>query len=816
MVRKLNSKNRLGFVMLLLLGLSTLSPISFGDPMAVKTDKESYSAGEHVAISGKTDPNESVNVVVRFSGTTVFEATVMASQEGVYSVTFLLLSAQPGEYTVHASTTKDDAETVFSIVGGDCTLAHNLLEILSASRLKTKDLLNELLGDDPGPFEEASERLRYADEAAEEAHELFEEGRCGEASVKATEALRLYSEAIKLAEETKPEPEEDDQNEKIEMVLELRDAIRRVHAHLLKLNFTSREFERKGFDVSQVDALIEEALKMLVTADEVLEEGEIQETKDLITRARHLLEEAMTLIQELNEVNTIEKAKKFLTETEGRLDNMEERITNTLGNLGVSAQVLEAVGLVFEEAKRGIEDVKTLLDSGDIDGAMFEFKEVFDEADEGLEMVEEFDGSRVEILDKIEELEAHLKFLIEKVKEIREAGHEVPELEAALEKVKALLGTAVENVEKGYIDAAEDFVEKIGYLIDDIEREIKELIERIRSKVNEEERKVTPDDSWNTEEVPDEYTEMMIRLLKELEMDVLHFAEWIKKLAEEGHETWDLVSHIEMARKLLGAAWESLEKGDVESTKILASELEEQLNSIERAVKELLENATVDEPPVDKVIPVEEEPCDDEVVKLYWIALDELEEAIAYLENAVEELGEDAAKLKTYVEMAKKMLALLFESKPCEDSTSITLCKLEELVEYIETEVKLLIEKLDAEEKPSEEEEPERVIHYYILKIDEEMYGKFEFMVVKPHEGGATIVFEDGIAYDSFVEWILSGVNETYEPKSGRVISVDWSGGTVVEFYFEDAIPVSWNGTGLDSVTGESHPMLRLELTAII
>ncbi len=245
----------------------------------------------------------------------------------------------------------------------------------------------------------------------------------------------------------------------------------------------------------------------------------------------------------------------------------------------------------------------------------------------------------------------------------------------------------------------------------------------------------------------------------------------------------------------------------MESTKILISELEGNLSSIERALKELLENATLDEPLEDK--------CDDEDVRLYWIALDELEEAIAYLENAVKELGEDAAKLETYVYMAKKMLAELFESKPCEDSTSTTLCKLEELVEYIETEVKLLIEKLDAEEeKPCEE--PEREIHYYILKIDEEMYGKFEFMVVKPHEYEATIVFEDGLAYDSFVEWILSGVNETCEPKNGRVISVDWYGETVVEFYFEDAIPVSWDGTGLDSITGESHPMLRLELSAII
>lgn len=807
MVRKLNSRKRLGFVILLLLGLSTISPISFCDPTAVDTDKESYSAGEHITISGTTDPNESVNVVVRFSGTTVFDATVMASQEGVYSVTLLLLSAQPGEYTVHASTIQDDAETVFSIVDGDRKLAHDLLEILSASRQKTKDLLDELLGDDPEPFEEPYERLQQADEAAEEAHDLFEEGRFKEASVKATEALRLYSEAMKLAEEAEPEPEDDDLDEEIEMILELRDAIRRVHAHLLKLNQTSREFERKGLDVSEVDALIEEALRKLVTADEMLDEGGIREAKDLITRARHLLEEAMQLIQELNEVNTIEKAKKFLTETEDRLDKMEERITNVLGNLGVSAQVLEAVGEVFEEAKQGIEDVKTLLETGDIEGAMDEFEEVFDEADEGLELVEGFDGDRVEILDEIEKLEAQLKFLIEKVNDIREAGYKVPELEAAIEKVKALLGTAVEKVEKGYIDAAEGLVEEIVYLIDDIEREIKELIERIRSKENEEGREETPDDSVIAEEVSDEYTEMMIRLLKELEADVLRLAELVDELAEGGHEIWEFVPRIEMARNLLGAAWESLEKGDVESTKILISELEGNLSSIERALKELLENATLDEPLEDK--------CDDEDVRLYWIALDELEEAIAYLENAVKELGEDAAKLETYVYMAKKMLAELFESKPCEDSTSTTLCKLEELVEYIETEVKLLIEKLDAEEeKPCEE--PEREIHYYILKIDEEMYGKFEFMVVKPHEYEATIVFEDGLAYDSFVEWILSGVNETCEPKNGRVISVDWYGETVVEFYFEDAIPVSWDGTGLDSITGESHPMLRLELSAII
>ena len=112
--------------------------------MIVETDKESYFAEEHITISGSTDPSETVNVGVKLSGITVFETTVMTSQEGMYAVTFLLLGAQPGDYTVHASTTNAEDETVFRITDGDCKLAHDLLEILSESRLKTKGLLNDL------------------------------------------------------------------------------------------------------------------------------------------------------------------------------------------------------------------------------------------------------------------------------------------------------------------------------------------------------------------------------------------------------------------------------------------------------------------------------------------------------------------------------------------------------------------------------------------------------------------------------------------------------------------------------------------------
>ncbi len=797
-VKNLRTKRGTAFILLLLLGLSTLGTPAFSVPLTVETDKEAYFTGEHVTISGSADPGESINVVVKISDTTIFDTTIVVPQEGTYNVTFLLVGAQPGDYVVYATSASDEAEVEFRIVDGDCKLAHDLLELLHMSREKTGDIISEIMEDYPEYSDALYEKFMKAEEAAEEAYELYEEGKCQEAAAKATEALRLYGESMKLAERLiEEEPDEDDFEEEVEKVLELKDAIERLRAYLIRVNETSRELEDKGFDVSAVDSLIEEAFKQLLLAEELLDERSVEEAYDLISEIERIIKHAMELLHNVNEVNRIEKARRFLTETEDRLELMEERVTNILGNLGVSGQVLEALSDVFEEARMGIEEVKALLETGDLESAIDEFEEIFDETEDGLELVEEFDEHRVEILEEIERLEAEIRYLAEKVEALRAEGFDVSELILHVKEAYGLLEIAVDNLESGDVKAANILIEEAEDIVEWLEDEVERLLIKLGVDYEEsddtEEGELGPDSTEDVFETDDVEVLELLGHIGELEEIIARLAERLEAIREEGCDIMELVPHFEVAKRLVQAAVDNLREGDKESTRILISELEERLDFIENKMNALQEEG-----------PCEEEAgtCTEDEIFEFGIKLNELEEEIACLEEAIEALGDSAEKLASYIEIAKNLYSQITELKPCEEATIKKMSELWDLLEFIETEVRIILE-----------EKPEKILWYYVLEVDGEACGKFEFMVVKIYEDEARIVFEEGLVYDHFVEWILSA-EEAITPKSGRIISVYNDETESVEWYFEGAIPISWTGTNLDSITGESHPIERLELTA--
>lgn len=809
LVKNLGTKKGTAFVMLLLLSFSMLSTPAFSVPLTVETDNEAYFTGEHVTISGSANPGESLNIVVKISGTTIFDTTIVVPQEGTYNVTFLLVGTQTGDYVVYATSASDEAEAEFRIVDGDCKLAHDLLELLHRGREKTWDILSDIMDDYPEFSDAIRERLLEAEEAAEEAYKMYEEGRCQEAAAKVTEALRLFRESMKIAEELEEkEPDEEEFDEEVERVLELKDAIERLRMYLNKVNETCREFEEKGFDVSEVDSLIEKIAEHLLLATELLDERDIEEADDLISEIERTLKHAMELLHDLNEVNRIEKARKFLTETEDRLDRMEERVTNILGNLGVSGQVLEALSNVFEEAKMGIEEVKTLLETGDIEEAIDEFEEIFDETDEGLGLVEEFDEHRVEMLEYIERLEAKLGYLAEKVEALRREGFDVSELISHIMEADGLLEMAVENLESGDIKAAKILLEEAEDIVNELEEKVKRLLIKLgvysEEADDEDKDEVSLSDTDEEFETDDAEVLELLSYINELEEEVARLAERLEAIRDEGCDIMELVPHFEVAKHLLQASIEYLKEGDKESARILISELVDRLDHIEKKMIALLEEGPCEEEPTSDEIAKDEEDetCTEAKILEVAIELEELKDEIACLEEAIGALGDVAEKLASYIEIAKNLYAQITELKPCDEAVTKKMYELRELLEFIETEVRIILEG-----------EPEKILLYYVLEMDEEVFGKFEFMVVKTLEEEFRIVFEEGLVFDCFVEWILSA-EEAIAPKSGRIILVYNDETESVEWYFEGALPISWVGTNLDSITGESHPMDRLELSA--
>jgi tetratricopeptide (TPR) repeat protein len=846
MVRELG-KRRSSIFMLITLLLMTFSKTALGASLMIETDKESYVPNEYITISGVGNPGESVNIAVKYNDTIVFGSTTIATTEEAFTLTFLLAGLQPGEYSVTAATDLAGVEAEFRILDGDSKLAHDLLALLELSREKTQNMI-ELEEGDPVYVDGSHETFLMAEDAAEEAYELYGAGRYQEAAIMITEALRLYGESIRLTDAVEEKPEEDFEQD-VERILELKAALERTYAYLEKVRAASAEFEEDGFDVSQVNSLIVEALQMLYTAEEYLEEGIVDEAEILISGVKALLHEAMELIQEINEFNKIEKARKFLTETEDRLALMEDRITSILGNIGVSELILHEVSNVFVNAMQGIEEVKTLLEIGEIEEAIVEFEEVFHNTEEGLDIVDEFDGDKREILGDIEELEAKIHYLAERIESLRDSSVDVSSFITKYQYTKSLMEEALQKLEGGHVDVTEELIgeveNRVRLLIDELEyihvkiRAEAELAEEnaLSAKADDQYEGETSEykptvDAWDESAVENDLRYEMLMWIDKLEEELARQAVRIEELRETGYDVNEFVSKVEIGRNMIHSAVELIDKGELEPASIWISELEGLLRHVESVLNrvhgEELDNK-IDSLNVSSAV-VEE--CDEEAIRMYSIELAELKGEIAHMWDLMESLGNTGETLEPHLLYAYELFVELAELEPCDELVTVKTSQLVDVLENVEVFAHAILENTESvetlepeedvvstEEDPMEDpveepvEEPEADVWYYVLEMGDEAYGKFEWMVVKTFEGEWRIVFEEGQVYDSFLEWILSTSDEIYEPIHGRIISVNWSNEERVEWYFEGAVPFSWRGSELDGFTGEPHPMERLELS---
>jgi tetratricopeptide (TPR) repeat protein len=844
MVRELVKRSSSIFMLITLL-LMIFSKSALGVSFVIETDKESYVPNEHITISGLGNPGESVNIAVKYDDVTIFGSTVITTTEGFFTLTFLLTAIQPGEYSVTATTDLQGAETGFRILDGDSKLAQDLLELLEMSREKTQDML-ELEEGDPVYVEGSHETFLMAEEVAEEAYQLNGEGRYQEAAIKITEALGLYSESIRItdesirfAENVEEKPDEDFEKN-VERILELKAALERTYAYLEKVRSASAEFEEDGFDVSQVNSKIEKALQLLRTVEEYLEEGVVDEAEVLISNVKVLLREAMELIQEINEFNKIEKARKFLTETEDRLGLMEERITGILGNIGVSEIILNEVSSVFVNAMQGIEEVKTLLETGDIEEAIEEFEGVFANAEEGLVIVDEFDGDKREILSNVEELEAKIHYLAEKIESLRDFSVDVSSFVSKYKYALSLLEVAIQKLEDGIVDVPHELIEEVENRVWALENELEYVHRKIRAEAELTDEMSSRDEGiatlhtdetsesepgvtdWDESTVRNERSVELLMWIDMLEKELTRLAVRIDELGETGYNVNEFVTKLEIGRKMIHSAVELLDTGELDPASMWISELESHLGHVESVLNSIQGEELNKETDSTNVISEVVEECDEEAIKMYSMDLEELEVEIAQMWGLMESMEDTGNSLEPHLQYAKLLFAELAELKPCDESVTVKMSQLLDLLDEVgqfgqaiqentdSTEVHVPEEVGVSDEEPVEE--PVEGIQYYLLEMGNESYGKFEWMVVKFFEEESRIVFEEGKVYDSFLEWILSTSDEIYEPMHGRIISVNWNNEEIVDRYFEGAVPFSWRGSELDSFTGEPHLMERLEL----
>ena len=573
--------------------LSNLQVIAYSSSLTGNTEQDTYYPGEMVTVYGDASPFYAVEVVISraWDQVTYMRLQVYSSREtAVYEANFVLpTDAQTGEYFVTASCYSDVVHTRFKILDRANQLPPNLLLILEASYAQTLSILTELSESTSVPdeawdvFEEGRELMLHA-------KELIDEEEFSEASTFITEAMTLFSQAAQIALEYEAVTEGVAEPEIDEELIELKAAIRKALDYLESIRESSNNLQDQGYDQSYVQSLLDDAEELLLQALELLEAGEK-------SRARTLKDEAIDLIHQAKEqINTQiqekkkEKAAKFLANTQERLEQLRERILKLLNS--VPGADPDSVNAAFELIMSKILEIDGLIESGDLDQALEEFDWILDESEGALDDLEDINHGRREILWKIEKLEARTSNLLDTLHELAEWGLDVSDAENLVRKVRGTLSQAVESLEQGDIDEAEDLIHEAQELLNDLEDIIHRLKEELKGILEEE--RVVKDEA--------EYEEIKTRAhkLRELIATLRELSTW---LHEEGMDTSSVDALLDSAEELIEEVMELIEiggfykaKANLNEVESLTNYAEEKIHEIKRAMLEAEEiNLLVDE-----------------------------------------------------------------------------------------------------------------------------------------------------------------------------------------------------------------------------
>ena len=276
-------------------------------------------------------------------------------------VLILLITSAPGIAPISMPVSADPPSEDQMI------LSEGLLALLESSHDNASMLL-ELMGDNESlPF--AFEKFWLGEESATMALSLNSTGLYAEAYEKALEALELYGEAIVLALEAEPEPEDQSSPQNVSDSTMVQAALERAWDYLDEVNST---YQDQG-NTTEAESHILEAWTLLQTADMMFAEENYQDAEEAVMGAMEALDAAMDCMMEKVKEDKADRAIKFLDVRRNSFKGLEEYFTQMQQ---ANTTLASAVGDVFLEANNANQYIRTLIANGDIEEALVQLDEI--------------------------------------------------------------------------------------------------------------------------------------------------------------------------------------------------------------------------------------------------------------------------------------------------------------------------------------------------------------------------------------------------------------------------------------------------------
>ena len=614
-----------------------------------------------------------------------------------------------------------------------------LLRILEKARERVKDIFERFEEKGATIPEEAKTSYETGLSIADEAIRLSEEGRYGEASKKAIEAMQMFKEAIKIAHKATPEKLTMAENVTLKAI-GLKVAINRSYSFIEKFESLVNKAELEGYNLTTVRGKIDAARTHLENALTALEEGDVDTAAKELATARANIGQAVGEFHKIVKTFKIRKVKKFIEKAEERIIELRERVEALPIPSLAKVKVLMALRMAEENIRKAKEFLK-LEDVKDVIRQLEKFKKKEEESFEAL------GKETAKTLRKIGKLEGIVLALERKIRVLADTGVNVSEAEDAIKNAKSLMKEALVQVRLGNSEAAKEALEKAEEAINSVKDFLKQVEEEAREKVKE-----------KIEEKLGKLSEKISRLMEKID-----------SLKEKNMDTSRIEKMLHEAIDKLDKAKEAVEKNKLETAEFLLSLAENILDRIEELLEHLEE----------KLSEIEE--------RIYELnqTIQELNDKLKTLQDEVanaEEQGVEVSAVKTKLERVRDLIekaeknirerlpetatsAISMAEELIEDAEETLKEKLEIAKEKIETALRSIKETIKNTETKLEKLEEQGVNVSQAKTKLEEVKSLTEQIETKIEAGD----FKDAWKLLEKAEGALGEVEALLEELSGRI-----------------------------------------------
>jgi hypothetical protein len=262
--------------------------------------------------------------------------------------------------------------------------AETLISIMEDVDRRVLDAFEQLEGRDILVPDAAQTKYYGGLSLANDSANLLEDGKPGEASKKAVEALQLYKEALMVAQEALGE-EPPWPATAAERSLTLRDSISRAYEYLRRLENLTKRAKTEGFNTTMIETKIVESKRILEDAVLKLKAGDLNQVVDNLVTVKALLLQSMEELKMLAEERKIQRIAVFLGKTQERVADLREAV-DLSSNL--SPQVKNASLTALNEAEGSLQRAESFLKQRMISETIDELSDARENEEEAINLLQ--------------------------------------------------------------------------------------------------------------------------------------------------------------------------------------------------------------------------------------------------------------------------------------------------------------------------------------------------------------------------------------------------------------------------------------------